>query len=106
MAVPLDILFFGDQTGDHFTSFQHALHVKDDVLLTAFFEKCYLTLRHEVAQQSLSVREQIPCFSSIGDLVSRYAEPNVCESNVLESTLTCISQLACFFRWGPFFPCF
>ncbi|KAL9100800.1 MAG: hypothetical protein Q9163_003866 [Psora crenata] len=99
MDPPLDVLVFGDQTGDYLTAFQHVLHIQDDALLTAFLDKTYLTLREEVSKQPLSVREQIPGFSSIGDLVARYSEPGCSRSNALESALTCISQLACFFNY-------
>ncbi|KAL9126313.1 MAG: hypothetical protein Q9217_004613 [Psora testacea] len=99
MESSLDILFFGDQTGDFPTAFQRVLHIKDNALLTAFLDKAYLTLRQEVAQQPRPVREQIPGFSSIGDLVARYSEPDQTKSNPLESVLTCISQLACFISY-------
>ena len=99
MDHPLDILLFGDQTGDYISIFRSLLQNNDDVYLKAFLDKIYLTLREEVSLQPLSSRDQIPGFSSISDLVARYAEPDVSKSNAVESALTCISQLACFFRY-------
>ena len=96
---PLDILLFGDQTGDYTAVFRSLLQNVDDVYLKAFLDKIYLTLREEVFQQPLSFREQIPGFTSIIDLVARYAEPDVAKSNAIESALTCISQVACFFMF-------
>ena len=95
----LDIILFGDQTGDYTAVFHSLLQNVDDVYLKAFFDKIYITLREEVSQQPLSIREQIPGFTSIPDLVARYGEPNVAKSNAIESALTCISQLACFFMY-------
>ena len=97
MESPLDVLLFGDQTGDYVAIFRSLLQNNDDVYLKAFLDKIYITLREEVSLQPLSIREQFPGFSSIPDLVARYAEPDVSKSNALESALTCISQLACFF---------
>lgn len=99
MESSLDILLFGDQTGDYVAIFRSLLQNDDDVYLNAFLDKIYIILREEVSLQPLSIREQIPGFSSIPDLVARYAEPDVSKSNALESALTCISQLACFFSY-------
>ena len=98
MEPPVDILLFGDQTGDYPVVFRNILHVKDDVFLKAFFERTTLALRDELSHQPSYIQKQIPTFSSIIDLVTRYAEPHNSRSNALESALTCISQLACFFR--------
>ena len=98
MEPPVDILLFGDQTGDYLVVFRNILHVKDDVFLKAFFERTTLALRDELSHQPSYIQKQIPTFSSIIDLVTRYAEPSNPRSNALESALTCISQLASFFR--------
>lgn len=92
----LHILLFGDQTGDYGKIFRQLLHIKENTVLTSFFEKAYSALRDEVSQQPRVVRDQIPGFSSIADLVTRYAESTAPRSNPLESALTCISQIACF----------
>lgn len=102
----LDILLFGDQTGDYRSVFRQVLHIKDNTLLTSFFEKAYSALREEVAQQPRAVRDQLSGFTSITDLVARYSDSTDAKSNPLESALTCISQIACFIwyviRFGVF----
>ena len=93
---PLHILIFGDQTGDYGKIFSQLMHIKENTVLTSFFEKAYSALRDEVSQQPRVVRDQIPGFSSIADLLARYSESTAARSNPLESALTCISQIACF----------
>lgn len=98
MESPLDILLFGDQTGDFITIFQNLKPGRDNVYLEAFLDRSYVVLRHEVSRQPPSVKEKIPGFDSLSDLVARYAEPGASKCNALESALTCVSHLACFFR--------
>lgn len=106
MEDSLHLLLFGDQTGDYRSVFRQVLHIKDNTILTSFFESAYLALRDEVAQQPRAVREQISGFTSISDLVARYSDSTDAKSNPLESALTCISQIACFIwyviRFGGF----
>lgn len=89
------ILLFGDQTGDYRSTLHQIVQVKGNVALVSFFEKAYSTLREEVAQQPRAVREKLPDFTSIADLVDRYAaQPG--KNNAIESVLTYISQISCF----------
>lgn len=93
------ILLFGDQTGDYRTTLDRVLRIRDNPLLTAFFDRSYAALRQEVAKQPRSVRNNTTGFTSVADLVARYAEPALPKSNALESALTYISQIACFLRY-------
>lgn len=106
MEDSLQIILFGDQTGDYRSIFRQVLHIKDNTILTSFFEKAYSALRDEVAQQPRAVRDQISGFTSIADLVARYSDSADPKSNALESALTCISQISCFIwyvmRFGIF----
>ena len=90
------ILLFGDQTGDYRTTLDRVLRITNNALLTAFFDRSYAALRQEVANQPRLVRNNITGFSSISDLVARYADSALPKSNALESALTYISQIACF----------
>lgn len=90
------ILLFGDQTGDYRIIFRQILQIKENAILTSFFEKAYCALRDEVAQQPRAVRDQIPDFTSIADLVARYEDSNAGKNNAIESTLACLSQISCF----------
>ena len=99
MSEPTSILLFGDQTGDYRTTFRRVLQIQDNPLLTSFFDRSYAVLRQEVANQPRSVRDETVGFSSIADLVARYADSELPETNALESALTYISQIACFFSY-------
>ena len=92
----LKVLLFSDQTSDHRATLNQVLLVKNNPVLTSFFEKVYLALRDEVAKQPRRLREQIPGFSSLADLAARYFDTDQAKSNSLESALTCVSQIACF----------
>ena len=99
MTESTSILLFGDQTGDYGTTFRGVLRIKDNPLLSAFLDRSYFVLQQELANQPLSVREQTTGFSSIADLVARYADSDKPRSNALESTLTYISQISSFFAY-------
>ena len=96
MTKPTSILLFGDQTGDYRTTFRRVLQIKENPLLTAFLDRSFSVLRQEVAKQPRIVRESTTGFSSIADLVARYAHSEKPRCNALESALTYISQIACF----------
>ena len=99
MTESTSILLFGDQTGDYGTTFRGVLRIKDNPLLSAFLDRSYFALQQELANQPLSVREQSTNFSSIADLVARYADSEKPRSNALESALTYISQISSFFGY-------
>ena len=90
------ILLFGDQAGDYRTTLDRVLRIRDNPLLTAFFDRSYAALRQEVAKKPRSVRNNTTGFTSIADLVARYADSALPKSDALESALTYISQIACF----------
>lgn len=97
MTEPTSILLFGDQTGDYRKTFRRVLQIKENPLLTAFLDRSYSVLRQEVANQPRLVRERTTGFTSIADLVARYAHSEKPRCNAFESALTYISQIACFF---------
>ena len=93
----MKVLLFDDQTVDHTSILLRLTQVKGNIFLTGFFEQIYAILRSEVASQTHHTRAQIPGFTSISDLVVRYAESGFV-SPALDSALTCISQIGCFIR--------
>ena len=99
MTESTSILLFGDQTGDYGATFSGVLRIKDNPLLSAFLDRSCFALQRELANQPLSVREQTTGFSSISDLVARYADSEKPRSNALESALTYISQISAFFGY-------
>lgn len=99
MAPRMDVLLFGDQTSDCRFALRWALQQKKNVILTSFFERVGAALRHEVSRQPRLVRNRIPEFTSIKDLLERYDELQSANP-ILDSTLMCICQLASFIRYG------
>lgn len=93
------VYVFGDQTGEFEPGLRNLLHTKDNSFLASFFEKCFHVLRHEISRLPPSDREKFPSFTSIIHLLAQYrqAAPNP----ALESTLTCIYQLAAFIKFVP-----
>ncbi|KAI0201400.1 polyketide synthase for naphthopyrone YWA1 [Astrocystis sublimbata] len=91
------VYLFGDQTNDFAPGFRQLLRSKDSPLLSAFFEKTHLALRHEIAQLNRQAQEQLPRFANIGDLFAAYSAGHQA-TPVLASTLTTIHQLGSFIR--------
>lgn len=96
MEDPSRVYLFGDQTADFTSGLRRLLQAKNDSLLTAFFQKCYYSLRKEISQLSPSQRQNFPRFTSILDLLARYRESG--PNPALESPLTTIYQLGCFIQ--------
>lgn len=90
------VYLFGDQTGDFDAGLRRLLHVKNNSLVTAFFQKCFYALRQQITRLPPSQRQIFPRFTSIIDLLARYRESGV--NPALESALTCIYELGCFIR--------
>ncbi|KAL4798015.1 polyketide synthase [Aspergillus venezuelensis] len=93
MAGPLKLYVFGDETGDFAESLQRLCERRKDVLLLHFLEELNKVLRDEVRRQPRDVRVQIPEFTDVLDLVRRYRSSGS-RNQILETTLTCVCQLA------------
>ncbi|KAL1970787.1 hypothetical protein VTN77DRAFT_2621 [Rasamsonia byssochlamydoides] len=91
------VYLFGDQTGEFDAGLRRLIQAKNNSLLMSFFERCFHSLRHEIAQLPPSDRQIFPRFTSIVDLLARYRESR--PNPALESTLTCIYQLALFISY-------
>jgi len=93
----MDVLLFGDQTGDYLFTFQKLLHSYQGPLLSDFLGKVNAVLHYEIAKISKDERAEIPIFSTIEELVSRYKDSFDLNA-MLDSTLACLTQLAHFIR--------
>jgi len=94
MARETNVYLFGDQTTSFDTGLRRLLLIKENVILTSFFERVHYALRLEIGELGIFERELFPRFTSIGDLLARYRES---ENNpALESALTAIHQLGSF----------
>ncbi|KAJ5995510.1 polyketide synthase [Penicillium waksmanii] len=93
MTESLKLYIFGDETGDFVESLQRLCERRKDVLLLHFLEELNKVLRDEVRRQARDVRVQIPEFTDVLDLVRRYRRSGS-RNQILETTLTCVCQLA------------
>ncbi|KAL9606585.1 MAG: hypothetical protein Q9179_000239 [Wetmoreana sp. 5 TL-2023] len=94
MSSDMKILLFGDQSIDYHNNLREKLHQKNNSILSSFFEKTNAALREEVALQSGLVRDTIPSFSTLFDLVDWFDEAKVTNPAV-ESAVCTTCQIAC-----------
>ena len=90
------IYVFGDQTSDFDAGLRRLLSIKNNGLLTAFFEQLHYSLKVEIGRLPGLEREQFPRFTNFIDLLARYRESG--NNPALESTFTCAHQLASFIK--------
>ncbi len=99
MAGAFEVLLFGDETGDFREPLDKLCERRKGVVFLHFIQRLHETLRDEVHKQPRQVQQQIPPFTNVPDLVKRYTESGS-RNPILESTLTCICQLASVMRYA------
>ena len=89
----MNVLLFGDQTTDQYPLLRKVITRRDNALLTTFLERTSVALRQEVNRLPRSMRNAIPDFLRIGDLVEAYRN---CDRRIpqLESCMVTIAQLS------------
>ena len=97
MAETFEVYIFGDETGNFAEPLQKLCERQKGVLFLHFLEELKKVLREEVRRQPRHVRDQIPEFHDVLDLVKRYRELNS-RNQILETTFTCVCQLASVIR--------
>lgn len=101
MSGAFEILLFGDETSDIREPLQKLCERQKGVAFLHFIEKANEVLREEVRRQPRHVKEQIPPFVDLLDLIKRYQD-SASRNPILETTFACIGQLAsvirCVFR--------
>ena len=97
MASQMNIFLFGDQASDYHDNLRSKIHQKSHPLLTSFLERTTIALRQEVAQQPHLIRNTIPSFTSLLELVDWFDDVEV-SNPAMESALCCITQVACLLR--------
>lgn len=90
------VYLFGDQTNDFESGLRRLFQVKDNGLLTSFFEKTNHALRQDITKRPRQVQEQLPRFTSLVDLLAKYRDSKHNAAATLESTLATLHQLGCF----------
>lgn len=97
MSPKMNILLFGDQGGNYHLNLRDKLHQKNNPILTSFFERTNAALCEEVTRQPGLVRDAMPQFSTLLDLLESLDDPKA-SNPAIESAICCISQIACLIR--------
>lgn len=98
MAGSLKLYVFGDEAGDFAGPLQRLCEQRKEVLFLHFVDELNKVLRDEVRRQPRDVRVQIPEFTDVLDLVRHYRDSRS-RNQILETTLTCVCQLAAVIRY-------
>lgn len=95
---PLEVFIFGDQTVAFEPTLHRLLHVKDDVLLTDFFDRVGFQLRRHVSSLPAHQKTWFPLFTTLLDLFAEheraYAAP------ALKFALLCATEIGQFIRYS------
>ncbi|GAB1191821.1 Non-reducing polyketide synthase pks27 [Aspergillus pseudonomiae] len=92
-----EIVLFGDLTCDSVAGLRALVNIKDNPLLTSFFERVTAGLREEIGLLPFSQRQRFVRFTKFEELLAR-AQRSDCPHPGLEKALACTYQLACFIR--------
>ena len=92
MNEPFEVLLFGDETGDFREPLQKLLERQRGVAFTHFIQRTNEVLREEVRRQPRHVKEQIPPFTDVFELLRQYQD-SASRNQILETTFACICQL-------------
>ncbi|KAL8790015.1 MAG: hypothetical protein Q9195_006564 [Heterodermia aff. obscurata] len=98
----MQVLFFGDQTDlDHKFLEDSLFQTRKSPAVSVFLEGATAILRREIASLAQADRKEIPGFTTIQELTSRYFQAAI-PHPAIEAPLTCISQLVHFLCVGAY----
>ena len=99
MAEALQVLLFGDETGDFRELLQKLCERQRGNVFSHFIVRLNEVLRDEVRQQPRYVKRLIPPFTDVLDLVKQYRDSTT-RNQILETTLACVCQLGSVIRFA------
>lgn len=91
------VILFGDLTSDAIAGLRVLVTIKDNPLLTSFFERVAFVLRAEIGSLPYSQRGDFVQFINFPELLAR-AQRLPCLHPALEKALACAYQFGCFIR--------
>ncbi|KAL8757001.1 MAG: hypothetical protein Q9199_002543 [Rusavskia elegans] len=94
MPPNMNILLFGDQATDYHNNLRNKLREKNNPTLSSFLDQANAALCEEVARQPRLVRDTIPSFSTLLDLVDWFDTAKA-SNPAVESAICTICQIAC-----------
>ena len=96
MADQLKLYLFGDQTFDIQPHLKDLLRHRQNPVLEDFFVKTYDAIRTEIYQLPREIRDDLPRFNSVNDLLLQKPGGKRCVA--LDMAVTCIYQIGVFIR--------
>ena len=96
MAPNTRIFLFGDQTFDFVPKLRQLLPIKDNPILTAFFEQAHYVVRAQMIQTLDPQEHKASRTSNLAQMVQKYTEGKL--SPAFQTALSCICQLGYFMR--------
>ncbi|GLA36716.1 type I Iterative Polyketide synthase (PKS) [Aspergillus niger] len=96
METVAEVFIFGDQTVVFESTLHSLLHVKDNAVLTDFFDRIGFQLRRQVGNLPLHQQEWFPYFTTLIDLLAQHE--NCYAAPALKLPLLCATELGQFIR--------
>lgn len=96
METVAEVFLFGDQTVVFESTLHSLLHVKDNAVLTDFFDRVGFQLRRHVGNLPLHQQEWFPYFTTLIDLLAQHE--NCYAAPALKLPLLCATELGQFIR--------
>ena len=96
MSDQMTLFLFGDQTYEIQPEFKDLLRHRQNPVLEDFLHKAYDTIRKEIYTLPHQIREDLPRFTCLDDLVALKQGGKRCIP--LEMAVTCMYQLGVFIR--------
>ena len=98
MADQMKLYLFGDQTHDVQPVLRDLLRCRQNPALESFLIKSYNAIRTEIYKLPSEVRDDLPRFTCLDDIMFR--KPGGSQCVPLDMAVTCMYQLGSFIRYG------
>lgn len=96
MAHNTRVFLFGDQTYDFVPKLRELLPIKDNPILTAFFEQAHYVVRAQMIQSLRPQEHKAARTSDLAHMLQKYVDGKLCPA--FQTALSCICQLGYFMR--------
>lgn len=99
MTGHLRICIFGDQTWDLQSHIKKLFHLRDNAVVEDFLTKAYDAVRKEIYSLQPELRDAIPRFTSLNDLIL-YNQGSGPRCVAIDLAIHCMYHLGTFIRYG------
>jgi noranthrone synthase len=94
MAQSTRLFLFGDQTYDFVPKLRELLAIKDNPILTAFFEQAHFVVRAQMIQSLNPQEHKEARTADLAHMVQKYVDGKL--NSAFQTALSCICQLGSF----------